>query len=70
MEMHCALTKHKFLDWTKLKALSDDKFYRAKIMISVYDRVENNVKNGENAGYQHFLLFPNKVFKGFLSQSC
>ena len=26
--------------------------------ISVIDRVENIVMNGENAGYQHFLLFP------------
>ena len=27
-------------------------------MISFYDRVEDIVGNGENAGYQHFLLFP------------
>ena len=27
-------------------------------MISVFDRVENIVGKGENAGYQHFLLFP------------
>ena len=27
-------------------------------MISLYDRVENTVGKGENAGYQHFLLFP------------
>ena len=27
-------------------------------MISVFDRVENIVEKGENAGYQHFLLFP------------
>ena len=26
-------------------------------MIFVFDRVENNVGKGENAGYQHFLLF-------------
>ena len=26
--------------------------------ISVFDRVENIVGKGENAGYQHFLLFP------------
>ena len=26
-------------------------------MISVFDRVENILGNGENAGYQHFLLF-------------
>ena len=28
------------------------------MIISVLDRVENNVGNGENTGYQHFLLFP------------
>ena len=27
-------------------------------MISVCDQVENIVGKGENAGYQHFLLFP------------
>ena len=27
-------------------------------MISVFDRVENIVELGQNAGYQHFLLFP------------
>ena len=29
----------------------------AKLRISVCDRVENIVENGENAGYQHFLHF-------------
>ena len=28
------------------------------MMISAFDRVENIVGKGENAGYQHFLLFP------------
>ena len=28
------------------------------MIISVFDRVENIVGRGENAGYQHFLLFP------------
>ena len=27
-------------------------------MTSVFDRKENIVGKGENAGYQHFLLFP------------
>ena len=43
---------------TKLKAFAEDKFSVAKMMISVRDRVENTVRKGENAGYQHFLLFP------------
>ena len=28
------------------------------MIISVFDRVENIAGKGENAGYQHFLLFP------------
>ena len=28
------------------------------MIISVFDRVETIVGKGENAGYQHFLLFP------------
>ena len=28
------------------------------MMINVFDRVENIVGKGENAGHQHFLLFP------------
>ena len=26
--------------------------------ISAFDKVENNVGKGQNASYQHFLLFP------------
>ena len=28
------------------------------MIISVFDRIENIVEKGENAGYRHFLLFP------------
>ena len=48
----------KILALTKLKALGDDKAIVAKMMTSVFDRVGNIVGKGENAGYQHFLLFP------------
>ena len=34
------------------------KYNVAKAMISVFDRVENIGRKGENAGNQHFLLFP------------
>ena len=51
------LPHDKILDLTKLKAFADDKINVAKMMISVSDRVENIVGKGENAGYQHFLLF-------------
>ena len=27
------------------------------MMISLFDREENTVRKGQNAGYQHFLLF-------------
>ena len=32
-------------------------------MIFLFDRVENIVGKGENAGYQHFLLFPQCFLK-------
>ena len=38
------------------------------MIISVCDRVENIVGKGENAGYQHFLLFRN-VLKRLLFQT-
>ena len=37
--------------------MQTDKSVVAKIMISLLDRVEIIVGKGENAGYQHFLLF-------------
>ena len=52
------------LDVTKLKAFADDKINEAQMMISVFDRVENIVGKGENAGPKHFLLFP-QCFQGF-----
>ena len=53
------------LDWHKFKAFADDKLNVAKIMNSVFDRIENIVGKGENAGYQHFLLFPQCFEKDF-----
>ena len=53
----------KILDYTKLKAFADDNSTLAEKMISVYDRIENIVGKGENAGYQHFLLFPQSFQK-------
>ena len=47
-----------FLDMTKLKAFADDKSKGAKMMIFLFERAENTVGKGENAGHQHFLLFP------------
>ena len=41
-----------------MKAFADDKLKIIKMMSSLFDRVENTLGKGENAGYQHFLLFP------------
>ena len=46
------------LDRSKLKAFADDKINMTKQLKFVLGRVENIVEQGENDGYQHFLLFP------------
>ena len=52
------LPNNKFLGWSKLKAFADDKLNLAKQLKFALGRVENIVEKGENAGFQHFLLFP------------
>ena len=49
---------YKILDVSKLKAFADDKLNVAQMMTYVFDRVENIVGKRENAGHQHFHLFP------------
>ena len=51
------LDKSSLNNMTKLKAFAEDKINVAQMMISVFDRVENIVGKGKNAGNQHFLLF-------------
>ena len=63
-----SLPNDKILDVTKLKAFADGKKNIAQMMISVSDSVEN-VGKGENAGYQHFLLFPQCFLKAFFGGS-
>ena len=52
-----SLPNENISDWSKLKAFADDK-------INATEKIEfglgsvNNVGKRENAGYQHFLLFP------------
>ena len=53
-----SLPNNKFLDWSKLKAFVDDKLNLAEKLKFDLGQVENIVGRGENAGYQHFLLFP------------
>ena len=48
-----SLPNDKILNWSKLKAIADD-----KINATVFWWIENIVGKGENAGVQHFLLFP------------
>ena len=53
-----SLPSDKILDWSKLKALADNKLNATKELKFVLGREENILGKGENAGYQHFLLFP------------
>ena len=56
----------KILDQTKLKAFADDKLNATKMLISVFDRVENIVGKGEISCTSSFSLSHN-VFKRLLS---
>ena len=51
------LPDHKISDWSKFKAFADDKIILTQKWF-VLGGVENSVGKGENAGYQHFLFFP------------
>ena len=53
-----SLPNDNFLDWSKLKAFADDKTNVNEKLKFVLGQVENIVGKRENAGYQHFLLFP------------
>ena len=48
----------KILDTTELNPFADNKLKSGKMTIALVNIVENTVGKGENAGYQHFLLFP------------
>ena len=61
------LPDDKLLDWSKLKAFADDKLNVTKMIISVFDRVENIVGKGEIACTSNF-SFSHNVFKRLLSQ--
>ena len=53
-----SLPNDKILDWLKFKAFADNKIILTQKLKFVLARVEKIVGKGENAGYQHFLLFP------------
>ena len=55
------LPNDKILDVTKSKAFIDGKINVATMRISLFNKVKKKKKKvgkGENAGHQHFLLFP------------
>ena len=60
-------THNKILDQTKLKAFADDKLNVTKMIVSVFERVENIVGKGEIACTSNF-SFSHHVFKRLLSQ--
>ena len=53
-----SLPNDKIWDQSDLKAFADDILNAVQMMSRVTDWVENIVGKEENAGYQHFLLFP------------
>ena len=63
-----SLPNKKILDWSKFKAVEDDKINVTENFLFV-PRTEENVGKGENAGYQHFLLFPECFPKRFSTGS-
>ena len=58
-----SLPNDEILDWSEFKALADDKINVNKKLKFGLGRVENIVGKGENAGNQHFLLFPQCFLK-------
>ena len=61
-----SLPDDKILDWSRLKAFADNNINVTEKFIFILGRVENNVKKGENAGYQHFPPFPTMFSEGLL----
>ena len=53
----------KILKQSKFKVVADDKIIVTQRLKFVLGRIENIVGKGENAGYQHFLLFPQYFLK-------
>ena len=51
------------MDLTKLKSFADDEINATQLFWFVLNEIENIVGKWENAGYQHFLLFPQCFLK-------
>ena len=52
------LPDYKTVDLSKLKAFADNKLTVIQMAKVVPETIENTVGKEENAGNQHFLLFP------------
>ena len=58
-----------YYGYFKFKAFADNKINITEKVKFVLGRVENIVGKGENAGYQHFLLFPQYFPKASYTRS-
>ena len=63
------LPDNKISGLPKLKAFADDKLNVTQNVKVVFHRIESIVGKEENAGYQHFLLFPQCFQKAFSSSA-
>ena len=63
------LPGNKISDQSKLKALADNKLDVTQNIKLVFHIIENIAGKEENAGYQHFLLFPQCFQKAFSSST-
>ena len=63
------LPDDKILGLPKLKAFADDKLNVTQNLKDVFHRIESIVGKEENAGYQHFILFPQCFQKAFSSSA-
>ena len=62
------LPNNKFLDWSKLKALADDKRNVTEKLIFVLGRVEKHYGKRRKCWLPAFFPFPTMFSKGFLPQ--
>ena len=65
--MFSSLPNNKILDQSNSKAFADCMLNVVQMMICVTDWKENIVGKEENAGNQHFLLFPQCFQKAYFS---
>ena len=63
------LADNKILSLPKLKAFADNKLNVTQNVKVFFHRIENIVGKEENAGYQHYLLFPQCYHKAFSSNA-